>query len=635
MIAAVSGKYLLGPLLAVVCLTAALPSQLEDDYGEDVRKAETNLLRGKLASARALFEDILAAAEEEPEGERPDAATQRRCRLGLLNLAFRQGEYDAVESGISKLSAPDRATAAAQRLLARLHLRRGRYEQAIVVLEGMVERNANDHEARYLWGATLDELGKRQEADKVFRDTIRLANKSSVRDALGLCYVARCYMALGGRENMQMASALLVDSVRIGPERPEARTAYGILQFLAFSELKGRPSAEKYLKKVLENNGDYEEALLGLYRSRRANILLQKPQKTQEYLDRCLALNPNSVPALVERAKQIIDDRRFEDGDRILDKALGINPRDKRVLAHRAAVAYLMHQPAEYEKLRKRALAIDAGYADLDRILGDHLVALYRFQDAIPYYQATLRIDKDSVPALHGLAKANVYTGNGGKAVELLTRAKELQKGYANPWRHNVLAVEDLLKTEYEVVDKEHFVFLLHKDDRAVLEDYLVKWHEDAREQLGKKYGYKPSQKVRVEVFHEWHHFSFRTIGFRGFSALGACFGPFVTLVSPRDDLLRRQDFMWTATVWHEYAHVLTLALSKHRVPRWLTEGLSVYEESAKNSSWERGMVRDLLDAYHNKEIVPVRLLNRLFRGPKILFGYYQGGLIVEYLSAK
>jgi tetratricopeptide (TPR) repeat protein len=78
---------------------------------------------------------------------------------------------------------------------------------------------------------------------------------------------------------------------------------------------------------------------------------------------------------------------------------------------------------------------------------------------------------------------------------------------------------------------------------------------------------------------------------------------------------------------------VLTLALSKHRVPRWLTEGLSVYEESAKNPSWERGMVRDLLDAYHNKEIVPVRLLNRLFRGPRILFGYYQGGLIVEFLA--
>ncbi|MCA8956836.1 MAG: tetratricopeptide repeat protein, partial [Planctomycetes bacterium] len=126
-----------------------------------------------------------------------------------------------------------------------------------------------------------------------------------------------------------------------------------------------------------------------------------------------------------------------------------------------------------------------------------------------------------------------------------------------------------------------------------------------------------------------------RTIGFRGFSALGACFGEFVTMVSPNDPALRLNDFMWSATVWHEYAHVLTLALTKHRIPRWLTEGMSVHEESARNRTWERGMQRELLDAFHNGEIPPLRLLNRVFRGSQILFGYYLGGLAVEFLSAK
>ena len=85
-----------------------------------------------------------------------------------------------------------------------------------------------------------------------------------------------------------------------------------------------------------------------------------------------------------------------------------------------------------------------------------------------------------------------------------------------------------------------------------------------------------------------------------GFTALGACFGPFITLVSPGDVDVRQQDFMWEATVWHEYTHVLTLALSRNRVPRWLTEGFSVYEERQKNRAWERGMDRELLDAFHN-----------------------------------
>jgi tetratricopeptide (TPR) repeat protein len=154
-------------------------------------------------------------------------------------------------------------------------------------------------------------------------------------------------------------------------------------------------------------------------------------------------------------------------------------------------------------------------------------------------------------------------------------------------------------------------------------------------DKLGLKYDCQPNGLVRVEALHDWVDFSVRTIGFKGFTALGACFGNFITLVSPGDRDVRRLDFMWSATVWHEYAHVLTLALSKARVPRWLTEGFSVHEEHARNKAWERGMDRQLFDYWHNDQIYPVRELNRAFRGPDILFGYYQGGLIVDFLAGK
>ena len=211
----------------------------------------------------------------------------------------------------------------------------------------------------------------------------------------------------------------------------------------------------------------------------------------------------------------------------------------------------------------------------------------------MPFYEKALAAEPDDVLALNGLAKAMIYTGRGHEAIEALKRSKELQKGFVNPWRNNAIAVEDLLGEEYEVVETDDFRFVIHQDDLAVLIEYLPRHHEEARKVLGKKYGYQPTEPVTVEVFHTWADFSVRTIGFRGFSALGACFGRFITLVSPSDDVLRRQDFMWAATVWHEYTHVLTLALSKHRVPRWLTEGFSVYEERQRNSAWERGMDRE------------------------------------------
>jgi tetratricopeptide (TPR) repeat protein len=43
-------------------------------------------------------------------------------------------------------------------------------------------------------------------------------------------------------------------------------------------------------------------------------------------------------------------------------------------------------------------------------------------------------------------------------------------------------------------------------------------------------------------------------------------------------------------------------------------------------------MRRDLVDALANGEVIPVRELNRAFRSSRILFGYYQGGLLCRML---
>ena len=62
--------------------------------------------------------------------------------------------------------------------------------------------------------------------------------------------------------------------------------------------------------------------------------------------------------------------------------------------------------------------------------------------------------------------------------------------------------------------------------------------------------------------------------------ALGACFGRVVTMDSPR--ARPPGEFNWGATLWHELAHVITLQLSNQRVPRWLTEGISVLGGDAR-----------------------------------------------------
>ncbi len=610
-------------------------AQEEDPYLPDLKAAQKSLQKGDLRKARYLFdEEILAAFEEEEGEDRPGPAVVRGARQGLCELDLLAGEYAKVIAQVDALPPSEQADRGYATLLVRALQATGEYARVQAILIARVESHPADFEARTRLGMIFEATGKHETARRTFSDVVDASAKASVRDGLSLEWIARAHIALGGRENIEQASALLLEAKRVAPNMPGPRILDGWIRYQAYGNWSGKKGGENSIKEVIRRNGDVEEALLALYRIRRANHLLN-PSKTEDYLARALARNRNSVPALMERGIGLIDDRRFTEGIAVLDSALAINPNAREVLAQRIAGAVLVGDKAAEARFVERLQAIDARYPGQATALGDRLVALYRFVDASAAYQKALELDPDDLPALHGLGKALIYSGKGDEARVVLERAKGLQKGFVNPWRHNALAVEDLLGEEYKRVESGAFVFYIHEEDQEVLATYLLPWHEEAFEFLSRKYGYRPKNPIRIEVFHTWDDFSVRTIGFRGFTALGACFGPLITLVSPVDWDLRKNDFMWSATVWHEFTHVLTLALSDNRVPRWLTEGLSVHEEGAKNRAWERGMLRDLLDAYHNEDIPPVRLLNRLFRGPRILFGYYIGGEIVDYLSAE
>src|SRR5690606_24459560 len=146
----------------------------------------------------------------------------------------------------------------------------------------------------------------------------------------------------GGRDNLEAASMDLVESMRLAPDRPEARVTYGLLKFEAYGEAAGFPSGEKDLAKVLERHGDLEEALLAMYRIRSANPPLDGA-KTEGFLDRVLDRNPRSVAAITLRAANVLDDRRYGEAAVMLDAALAIDPTDPLALCHRASAAWRQH----------------------------------------------------------------------------------------------------------------------------------------------------------------------------------------------------------------------------------------------------------------------------------------------------
>ncbi|MCP4709427.1 MAG: hypothetical protein GY869_12440, partial [Planctomycetes bacterium] len=92
----------------------------------------------------------------------------------------------------------------------------------------------------------------------------------------------------------------------------------------------------------------------------------------------------------------------------------------------------------------------------------------------------------------------------------------------------------------------------------------------------------------------------------------------------------------WEATLWHEFCHVVTLHITKNKMPRWLSEGISVYEESQKDASWGQRMTPGYRQMILSGELTPLSKLSGAFINPKtaihLYFAYYEASLAVEYI---
>ena len=118
-----------------------------------------------------------------------------------------------------------------------------------------------------------------------------------------------------------------------------------------------------------------------------------------------------------------------------------------------------------------------------------------------------------------------------------------------------------------------------------MLQEYAMPLAHQALTTLPPRYEFTPKGPILIEIFPKHDDFAVRNLGLPGMiGALGACFGRVVTMDSPQ--ARPPGEFQWEATLWHELAHVITMQMSNQRVPRWLTEGISEYEEKRARPEW-------------------------------------------------
>src|SRR5262249_30297907 len=157
-----------------------------------------------------------------------------------------------------------------------------------------------------------------------------------------------------------------------------------------------------------------------------------------------------------------------------------------------------------------------------------------------------------------------------------------------NKLTFNLLQMMDTLENFVTVRDGD-LVLRLHKDEAPVLQEYAVSLAHQALNTMAGRYEFSPRGPILIEIFPKHDDFAVRTVGLPGMiGALGACFGRVVAMDSPK--ARPPGEFQWEATLWHELGHVITLQMSNQRVPRWLTEGISEYEEQRARAERGRGM---------------------------------------------
>ncbi len=224
-----------------------------------------------------------------------------------------------------------------------------------------------------------------------------------------------------------------------------------------------------------------------------------------------------------------------------------------------------------------------------------------------------LKFEPDFLPAKIQLAQDLLRLGRDEEGWRL---ADEVQK--ADPYdvvAFNLTQLRDTI-AHFRVLKSEHFQVRMDPREADVYGADVLALLERAHATLTKKYGLPPGERTMVEIFPDQKDFAIRTFGLPGGAGyLGVCFGRVITANSPASRPGSPSN--WQAVLWHEFTHVVTLTLTKNKMPRWLSEGISVYEERQARANWGEHMTPRYRAMILGKDLTPVSQLSGAFLRPK------------------
>jgi tetratricopeptide (TPR) repeat protein len=450
--------------------------------------------------------------------------------------------------------------------------------------------------------------------------------------------------------DVRAANAFFQEAIKQYPMDAALRARWGEL-FLATHQ---NNEAVKLFTEALEIDESYAPARLGLAKVAAGGF----EEKAREWAAEVIDQSPDSsLEAYLLLARTDLEDGKIEDADAKLDDALEIAADQKlpplEIYALKASADLLRGNTNS--DWTARALAENASYGEAYATPAYFYVITRRYREAIELLKKAVAIEPDLWSA-HSELGVNLLREN-----KVQEAQQHLQIAYrGDPFSAPIVNTLRLIDSFDNFVVNEHLpepnapapaaaagaapppknpgaLLRLHKDEAPVLDAYVLDLTNKAIETYSKRYGFELKEPVIVELYPEHDDFAVRTSGLPGIGLLGVTFGYLVAMDSPtgRAD----SDFHWGTTLWHELAHVFTLEATNHLVPRWFSEGVSVYEEWSTGPLKGRHIPLPVFQAIKEDKLLPIADLDRGFIRPQyeaqVIVSYMQAGLICEYIAAR
>lgn len=552
------------------------------------------------------------------------AASAAGATLGEAEKLYRTGKYAECIDACKEMIREGEGSEEIWGLRIRAELTVGRYAEAYQTFAAAIDRYDASIELRWL-GHEVFLVNDRPGDARAILATMRLLGEMApwryegTRDRVAIGKA----LAKSGVDARQVLENYYDRAKRASPMAPEPYLASGELALVK----QDYALAAEAFREATQRAPEDPDAFLGLAKSYPNNA-----EAASAALNKALELNPNHLESILYQADNLLDREEYTQAEALLKKALAINPRHARAWAYRAVLANLTGDKTNETAYRSEALATWKSNPEVDHLIGRKLSHEYRFSEGAAAQRRALAFVPTYLPAKIQLCEDLLRLG---KEQEGWALAEEVFKEDPyNVLAFNLITLREVIDT-FVAVENEHFTIKMDKREAQIYGQRALRLLERAREKLTTKYGISLPEKTTIEIFPAQKDFAIRTFGLPGGEGfLGVCFGPVVTVNSPASRGANTSN--WEAILWHEYCHTITLHKTNNKMPRWLSEGISVYEELQENPSWGQKMTVDYREMILKGEATPVSKLSSAFMKPPspehLMFAYYESSQVIEYI---